>query len=972
MRGRDTERPETGGLEPESAETGADSDGQSGADSDGQSGRGAPSSTERRRFLAGLATAGAVGVAGCGGGGDETATGSRSTPADDGTDSDADATATPTSTPEPVEFAPFWTTGEKVGVGTAVGTGDGDAAAGADGDGRVWFTLTRGALTEVRFPRVDLPNVRRLDFLVTDGEGYAERTAERDRRTDDDVERSVTTVGDGAEPLYRHEFAGESRDWSLSVSYVADPDRDAVLADVAFESETPLAVYAVCRPAVTTGTVDDESSRVTADGTPVLATTDTSDGGAARTPDGDDYDVAVAMAAADGFAWASAAPVPDPETARLFARGTEPDESDAATGSSALVGRLDGSGDDSDGGDSETGGDGTDDGSGDGGTTSLSTTLALGFAGGPADDTGALDAAAAAEVATASLAAGYDTVAETYRDGWAAWLDDALLPASVADDPDLTRLYRRSLAVLRAAEDATFEGAGVASPSIPWGDVIRAEEPGDVGYHYVWGRDLYQSFTAYDAVGKRDAARAAVEYLYRVQQREGGSIPQNTWVDGRTRWGGEQLDQVSFPLVMVRQLLDDDLLDGASDPLAAAAVEVSYDQVAAFADYVVRNGPETQQERWEEESGLSPSTIAAEVAGLVSAASLAAATGEPADQLVWLATADRFRAGVREWCVTREGTERHDPPYYFRVNANRDPDDGELRTLANGGREFDERDVIDAGFLELVRLGVVPADDPVIERSVAVVDDAIRVETPHGPGFYRYVGDGYGEGEDGAPYPVVANSVGRLWPLLTAERAEYELAARAASDTQGGDGSDEDGGSDTGASLGTDDSPEALLRTLAGFANEGDLLPEQVWDREESTAFDWTFGEGTGSATPLSWSHATFLRLAAGIDAGEPLGTPPVIRERYAGGPPASPTLDASLPDTTVESTTVTVSGTTDAGTVAVAVDGDARLVDVSDGSFSVDVELGDGRNTVVVAAGDPDDATTTGVASARRTVSVV
>ncbi|MXR40675.1 glucoamylase [Halobaculum sp. WSA2] len=891
MTGRDTERDET---EP----------GSRGADREGI--------PARREFLAGAAATGLGGLAGCGGSGSENA-GTGATDSGEGTRTPSDGgTSTPRPEADDIELAPFWTTGEKVGVGTAVGNGSGAGAAGGDDDGRVWYTLTRGALTGVRFPRVDLLNVRRLDFLVADGEGYAARTAELDRRVEDDVKRTVVPTADDA-LCYRHEFESASRAWTLDVEYVADPERDAVVADVTFDAGgEDLSVYAVCRPAVTTGTAGDRHARATADGHAVLSVTDTSDGGVVRDGDGDGYDVSLGLAADPGFEWATVTPVGDPATARLLRRGIESERSREASGNAALVGRL--------------------------GSGSTDATLALGFAEGP-------DPTAAVAVARESVADGFEDARESYRAGWRSWLDGVDVPDSVAGDATLEPLYRTSAMALRAAEDATYPGAGVASPCVPWGEVVPATDPSDVGYHYVWSRDLYQSFTALEAMGKPEAAIAAAEYLFDVQQREGGFVPQNTYVDGRTRWGGEQLDEVAFPLVLARRVSGE---HGRSfDDLA-----FGYADVATSADYVLRNGPGTGQERWEEEGGLSPSTIAAEIAGLVSAADVAIERGRTADTLVWLATADRFRRGVREWCVTREGTDRHNPPYYFRINGNRDPDDGTERSLANGGRTFDERNVIDAGFLELVRLGVFPADDEVIEQSVAVVDEDIRVETPHGPAFHRYTGDGYGEGENGAPFPVGTDTHGRLWPLLTGERAEYELAA----------------GTESGP-----DRPTALLSTLAGFANEGRLLPEQVWDREDGTDYDWAFGEGTGSATPLSWSHAAFVRLANGIDAGRPSGTPAAVRERYDYGPPEEPTLDVSLPDNTVDSTEVTIAGETDAPVVAVAVDGDAELLSVNGGSFETSVSLDSGRNTLVVAAGDPgQSAAETAVAGARAVVSVV
>jgi hypothetical protein len=220
------------------------------------------------------------------------------------------------------------------------------------------------------------------------------------------------------------------------------------------------------------------------------------------------------------------------------------------------------------------------------------------------------------------------------------------------------------------------------------------------------------------------------------------------------------------------------------------------------------------------------------------------------------------------------------------------------------------------------------------------------VDTPNGPCWYRYNGDGYGEGESGAPWSTAPDTTGRLWPILTGERAEYELRAGT---TDG------------------DLAPETLLRTMAAFANEGNMIPEQVWDREDPTGYGWRFGEGTGSATPLSWSMAQFIRLAWGIDAGEPVETPRVVRSRYAGGPPASPDLDVSFSDAVVDSDSVPVSGETDAATVVVRTGAETTTIPVSDGRFETTVALAPGRNDVtVVAATDAESLEAVGLATAR------
>ncbi|MGH9903787.1 MAG: glycoside hydrolase family 15 protein, partial [Pyrinomonadaceae bacterium] len=176
---------------------------------------------------------------------------------------------------------------------------------------------------------------------------------------------------------------------------------------------------------------------------------------------------------------------------------------------------------------------------------------------------------------------------------------------------------------------------------------------------------------------------------------------------------------------------------------------------------------------------------------------------------------------------------------------------------------FDERTIVDAGFLELVRLGIKSPRDPLIAKSVAVVDQVIKVETPNGASFYRYNHDGYGEMDDGRPWNFDGKYTGkgRLWALLTGERGEYELARgeRAAA--------------------------RRRLDEMMNFANEGLMIPEQVWDKPALPRPDFKFGEGTGSATPLAWSMAGFIRLAASLEEGRNIMLPDVVAARYVKQP---------------------------------------------------------------------------------------
>ncbi|MFC6726536.1 glycoside hydrolase family 15 protein, partial [Halobium palmae] len=246
----------------------------------------------------------------------------------------------------------------------------------------------------------------------------------------------------------------------------------------------------------------------------------------------------------------------------------------------------------------------------------VATTVALGFARNA-------DTAAALGEAVGALTRGYETVRGAYVDSWESFLSDKPIPASARETTALERQYKASLMGLRAVEDKTFLGAGIASPSVPWGEAVSAEESKGYGYNFVWARDLYQVFTVFEAVGDLETATAALEYVYDYQQDDRGFIPQNTYINGKTRWGGEQIDNISFPQVMAYQLRE--------KGVTFDEVDYGFSNVRASADYVARNGPATAQERWEEEAGYSPSSIAAEIAGLACAASIGLDEGHDAD-----------------------------------------------------------------------------------------------------------------------------------------------------------------------------------------------------------------------------------------------------------------------------------------------------------------------------------------------------
>jgi glucoamylase len=462
--------------------------------------------------------------------------------------------------------------------------------------------------------------------------------------------------------------------------------------------------------------------------------------------------------------------------------------------------------------------------------TDSTFTLALAFGASTAD---------ASANASASLGAGWSAVAASYQSGWHSYLASLSAPPASVTSAGLGQQYDVALMALKAHEDKTFSGAYVASLTVPWGNAVNADSCCVAGYHAVWARDQYQIATALLAAGDKAGANRALDYLFSVQERSDGSYPQNTRLNGTPVFGSLQMDEVAFPIVLAWQL-------GRFDAQ-------SYAKVKASADFIAGHGPSTPEERWEEAGGFSPATIAAEIAGLVTAADVAQRNGDAASGNRYLTTADSWQQRVDGWTYTTTG-HLAGGQYYERIDDNGSPSDGHTLCVANGGGCIDERDVVDAGFLDLVRLGIKPPADPHVTSSLAVIDQTIRTHTPEGDLWHRYNHDGYGETSSGGPF--TGAGVGRLWPLLTGERGEYALTARQPA------------------------AASAALATMAGAANQGLLIPEQVWDQPSTAGF--TLGQGTGSATPLAWSMAAFVRLALSIDAGRDVETPSVVASRYA------------------------------------------------------------------------------------------
>jgi hypothetical protein len=400
-----------------------------------------------------------------------------------------------------------------------------------------------------------------------------------------------------------------------------------------------------------------------------------------------------------------------------------------------------------------------------------------------------------------------------------------------------------------------------------------------------------------------------------------------------------------------------------ADRLGMTDSSLYTNHIRPAASFLIAHGPSFGPERWEEQSGYSPSTIAAEIAGLIAAAHIADVNGDTLSAAVWRGVADDWQRSVKGWTVTTDGP-LSTSPYFIRLSKTGDPNAAVSYGLGNGGPTVDQRSVIDAGFLELTRLGILPASDPDVLASLPVVDATIETMTPSGPGWHRYNGDGYGDhAGDGQPWATTGTGTGHLWPVLSAERGEQMLQTGNAGGASG------------------------LLDSMARFASGVGLIPEQDWELPDlapspfgtdpqTASIGFTNGGPAGSAAPLTWSAGAFVRLARDIGTGTIGDRPAATFNRYVAHAQGTTSLTVAAPadNSAVAGSPVTVSGTSLSGnTVYVtATNTDANSATTSgstpvagDGSWSVQVPLTGGTSVLNIVAVSPSG----GTAHAVRTV---
>ena len=680
-------------------------------------------------------------------------------------------------------ISPTWCSSAKEMVGCSLGSS------------RLWFTIGGGIVNEVFYPRVDIPQIRDLGFIVADDQGFWVEVKRMDSH-------KLVWAAQGVPAL---EIVHQHERFTLNLRIAPDRHRDVLLVDIKLEGEPGLRPYALLAPHLGGSGYDNQAEVNTYRNRRVLW--------AEQGPFG------LALAAVDNIqqdAWgrACAGYVGTSDGWQDFSRNgrMEWQYGHAGPGNVSLMGEL-----------------------------PRQATLALGFAG---------SKESAATLAISALMRPFEEPWQQLLDGWSVWHRRCVEQREFQHDiPDALReQFFTSAMVLRVHQDKIHPGAMVASLSIPWGNT--RDERG--GYHLVWPRDLVESAGALLALGAEDEARDILRYLIATQHADGHWY-QNQWLGGKPYWEGIQLDEVAFPVLLAARLAKRGALHG---------IEVA-DMINRATGYIARTGPISQQDRWEENSGINAFTLSVCIAALVEGAEwLDARTRE-----FILDLADYWNAHIEEWTAVYDtdlarrigvhGYYIRNAPSARDINPRALLDVLQVKNRADA-QTLTAAEQVGIDFLQLVRFGLRRADDPLILDSIRVVDELLKVDTPSGPSWHRYNGDGYGEHDDGTPFDGVG--LGRVWPLLTGERGHYELAA----------------GKD----------PLPYLQAMVAMSGAGGMIPEQVWDSEPIPEKNLFAGRPSGSAMPLVGAHAEYIKLLVSRQLGRPCDQPEIALQRYQGKRP--------------------------------------------------------------------------------------
>ena len=670
---------------------------------------------------------------------------------------------------------------------------------------RVWFTLSHGIINEVYYPRIDQACTRDVGLIITDGHAYF---SEEKRQA-----KSSVTYIESAIPAFHLENNSQDGNYRIIKEIISDPVRDTVLQFTRFmpqkNAEGDYRVHVLLAPHLANRGADNNAWLGNYKGTPMLF--------AGR----DDCALALACsvpwkARSVGFVGCS-----DGWQDLMKHKKITWQFDRADNGNVAMIAEIDW----------QAGGE-------------EGFVLALGFGSKISE---------ASHRARASLFDGFATAKDRYLREWRAYhnrLHDH--KAQVSPGLDIAAV---SASVMRIHEAKRFPGGLIASLAIPWGSSKGDDDLG--GYHLVWPRDLVESAGGLLAAGAHADAHRVMHYLMTTQEAD-GHWSQNMWLDGTPYWSGTQLDETAFPILLVDLAMREKAFE--EDDL-----KQFWPQLRRAAQYIASNGPVTQEDRWEEDPGFSPFTLAVEIAALLTAADMADRSGESKIARYFRETADCWNDEIENWTYVTDtdlAKKLGVDGYYVRIAP---PEIADAASPLQGfvpiknrplGSNLQEADhIISPDALALVRFGLRAADDPRIINTVKAIDELLKTDTPHGPIWHRYNSDGYGEHENGDPFN--GTGIGRGWPLLTGERGHYELAAAKI------------------------DEATELLKSMEAFAGETGLIPEQVWDSDDIPEKELQFARPSGSAMPLVWAHAEYLKLKKSIEQNRVFDMPSQTVQRY-------------------------------------------------------------------------------------------
>ncbi|HWB90294.1 MAG TPA: glycoside hydrolase family 15 protein [Puia sp.] len=697
----------------------------------------------------------------------------------------------------PGNFSP-WTSGGKTGIGRALNPGS-----------TVSFTIGKGVLNEVYFPREDIACIRECAFVAADGKNFFS-----DERTQT-VQKGRTAAA--GIPAYRLENRCEENRYRIYKTILTDPRRDVLLQKIRIKRASPeYRFYLYLTPHMHNDGAANEAWIDDFKGTPMLFAT----GGG----------LSLALACNRGWLQRTVGFI---GTSNGFFDIREHKQltrnyNYAGIGNVQLCGEPDlGNGE---------------------------LVIAIGFGHTPED---------AAHQARSSLLDGFEFAEEQYMEEWKAW--HRSLQGKRKSNAVRAKYLRESAAVLRISESRRYPGGIIASLSIPWGETKGIND--GIGYHLVWPRDLVESAWGFLAMGAEEDARRILNYLFTTQDAD-GRWSQNMWLDGSPCLTSLQMDQVALPLLLLDSCYHRGLLDKERCRRYLPAVR----KAAAF---ILRHGPYTQEDRWEQQAGLSPFSLATQIAGLLAAAAMLEHLDEKEQAAYCRAAADDWNAQIETWTYVRdtETARRHGVQgYYVRINPFfapvQDVRDRVIRIkhYRDSKGDIPVGEIVSVDALALVRFGLRRPDDPRILDTIRVIDGELKKDLPQGPCWRRFSKDAYGEDDEGNSFLATSRGKGRCWPLLTGERAHYAIAA------------------------GHHHEAKELFKTLEHLGCNG-FFPEQVWDGADLPAKQLFKGRYTGSAMPLTWAQAEYIKLAVSLKKGVIFDMPTYTQHRYIKQDHHSPLL---------------------------------------------------------------------------------